>query len=660
MKFIYQLTANTKNANTPIKLANTLIQLISMHWHKFSGLLLSIIISLHSLAQDVNLDSLLDAEIDKKNKNKTQFTEGTFKTSRIINAHSIETTQKGVLDFKISHRFGSTENGFYDLFGLDNAVDIRFGADYGITNRLTVGAGRSSYQKEYDGFLKYRLLWQSNGKKNMPLSVTLLSSLMFQTDTDAVKLRLNGEKIETSDKFSYAIQALIARKFSSNFSLQLMPTMVHNSIVPVNLYSIGVGGRLKLTKRSGIIAEYYYNLGDNKLSDAYPKTYNSFSLGYEIETGGHVFQFSLSNSTGINERTVVTETFSPWSFSTLHLGFNISRVFTIKKPKDLSQSLNTYPLSEKEKKTNKKDTTYTTHIVPTINKQDSTGTEYAVATFKTSRLINGHTVETTQKGVLDLKVTHRFGKLNEGFYNFFGLDAASMRIGADYGITDRFTIGAGRSTSGKSVNPSIPLDQSTEKGYDAFLKYRLLWQSTGERTMPLSLTLLSSVMVNTLKVKKDVYDPSSADSIKTVKLNTSDRFYYATEILAARKFSDAFSLQLMPVWTHYNYVDSSSMPNDLFSIGVGVRFRLTPRSSLNIEYYYQLPGHKLPGTNNSFAVGYEIETGGHVFQLQFTNSYGMTERTFINETRGKWSNGDIHFGFNISRVFVVKKPKNMQ
>jgi hypothetical protein len=236
----------------------------------------------------------------------------------------------------------------------------------------------------------------------------------------------------------------------------------------------------------------------------------------------------------------------------------------------------------------------------------------------------------------------------------FGLDAASMRIGADYGISDRLTVGAGRSTSGKSVNTDIPSSESIEKGYDAFLKYRLLWQSTGARTMPLSLTALYSVMVNTLKETKEV---SSGDSVKTVKLNTGDRFYYTTELLAARKFCDAFSLQLMPVWTHYNFVDSSSMPNDLFSIGVGARFKLTPRSSLNIEYYYQLPGHKLPGTNNSFAIGYEIETGGHVFQLQFTNSYGMTERTFINETRGKWSNGDIHFGFNISRVFVVKKPK---
>ncbi|HRI20359.1 MAG TPA: DUF5777 family beta-barrel protein, partial [Panacibacter sp.] len=128
----------------------------------------------------------------------------------------------------------------------------------------------------------------------------------------------------------------------------------------------------------------------------------------------------------------------------------------------------------------------------------------------------------------------------------------------------------------------------------------------------------------------------------------------------ARKFSDAFSLQLMPTMVYYNIVESSSTHNALFSIGAGVRIKLTKRSNLNLEYYYQLEGHKLPDTHNSFAIGYELETGGHVFQLQLTNSYGTTERTFINETSDTWANGNIHFGFNISRVFTIVKPKNIQ
>ena len=178
-----------------------------------------------------------------------------------------------------------------------------------------------------------------------------------------------------------------------------------------------------------------------------------------------------------------------------------------------------------------------------------------------------------------------------------------------------------------------------------------------------TVTLLSSVMYSSLRDSVDigVYDPVKGDTVnQRISIRTSDRFHFAYELLLARKFSDAFSVQLMPTMVHYNIVPNSAVPNDLFTIGAGVRIRLTPRSNLNLEYYYQLPGHKLPGTYNSFAVGYELETGGHVFQLQFTNSYGTTERTFLHETSGSWGNGDIHFGFNISRVFTIVKPKNVE
>lgn len=263
--------------------------------------------------------------------------------------------------------------------------------------------------------------------------------------------------------------------------------------------------------------------------------------------------------------------------------------------------------------------------------------QYVAATFKSTRLIDGHSVETTQAGVLDLLVSHRFGTLNQGFYNMFGLDVASMRIGVDYGITNRFTIGGGRSTF--------------EKQYDGFLKYRLLWQSGGKKNMPISLTLLSSVMLQT-----DTSTFKAEKKIVTKPRNT-DKLSYAYQILIARKFNDNFSLQLAPTMIHENLVDSSFNSNDLFAIGVGARIKLTRRSSINLEYYYQLPGTKFPGTYNTFSIGWEIETGGHVFQLHLSNSTGMTERTFIVENTGRWSKGDIHFGFNISRLFTLKKHK---
>ncbi len=591
--------------------------------------LLGLLISLWNIAQDINLDSLLDSEMDKKNQSETQYTEATFKSSQLINSHTVETTQKGVLDFKISHRFATIDQGFYKLFGLDDATSMRFGANYGITNRFTVGAGRSSFEKEYDAFLKYKIFWQSTGKQSMPVSLSLLSSVMLKTQK-------NPLEESNSDTSFLAFQAILARKFSSNFSLQVLPTVIRNNKLATNYYSIGAGARFKLTKRSGITGEYYYQLPDNKLIG----TYNSFSLGYEVETGGHVFQFTLSNSAGITERTFITETHKKWEVSNLHFGFNISRVFTLKKQKNLTDNDN--------------------HAAPRVTetkKEEAEGnkTEYAQATFKTSRLINGHTVETTQKGVLDVKVTHRFGKLNDGFYNLFGLDAASMRMGVDYGINDRFTIGVGRSTSGKNV-----LDTPTlEKEYDGFVKYKLLSQSTGQRTMPVTVTVLSSAIVNTLKEQRLIVNPVDTLNSKSINIQTSDRLYYAFQALIARRFSDGFSLQLMPTMVHYNIVENSSISNDLYSLGIAARFKLTQRSSFNVEYYYRLSGSKLPNANNSFSLGYEIETGGHVFQLQLSNSYGMTERTFINETRGTWHNGDIHFGFNISRVFVIKKPKNI-
>lgn len=298
--------------------------------------LLSIFCCVKVMSQDVNLDSLLDVQMKAKNKNKTQYTEATFKTTRLIDGHTVETTQAGVLDLKVSHRFGKLNEGFYNMFGFDVA-SMRIGVDYGITNRLTVGGGRSTFEKQYDGFLKYKVLWQSEGKKNMPVSLTLLSSVMFETDTIALKSEKKiSVKPATADKFSYAYQVLIARKFNTNFSMQLVPTMVHENIVdsffnPNDLFSIGAGARFKLTQRSSINIEYYYQLPGSKL----PGTYNTFSIGYEIETGGHVFQLHFSNSTGMTERTFIAENTGRWGKGDIHFGFNISRVFTIKKTKEL-------------------------------------------------------------------------------------------------------------------------------------------------------------------------------------------------------------------------------------------------------------------------------------------------------------------------------------
>jgi hypothetical protein len=262
-------------------------------------------------------------------------------------------------------------------------------------------------------------------------------------------------------------------------------------------------------------------------------------------------------------------------------------------------------------------------------------TDYATAAFKTTRLINAHSIEQLAGGVLDVKISHRFGTLNTGVYELFGLDNASIRLGADYGITNWLMVGLGRS--------------SFEKQYDGFMKAKLLRQSKGARSMPLSLSGFAGIYYNTLKW---------AD---TARINyTTSRINYVFQIIAARKFSEGFSLQISPTLVHYNLVPKATDPNNLFSVGIGARQKITKRASINLEYYYQIPGYKLEGSENALSLGFDIETGGHVFQLIFTNSTGIAENQYVTKTNGRWQDADIHFGFNIARVFTLKKPHQVK
>lgn len=257
-------------------------------------------------------------------------------------------------------------------------------------------------------------------------------------------------------------------------------------------------------------------------------------------------------------------------------------------------------------------------------------TDYTTATFKTTRLVNGHTVENAGKGVLDVKISHRFGTLNKGAYEFFGLDNATMRMGLDYGISKRLMVGIGRSTF--------------QKTYDGFVKFKLLRQSTGKRNMLVTVSYVGTIALMSLKW---------ADTSR--KNYFSSRLSYTHQLIIGSKLSEGISLQLMPTFIHRNLAALANEPNDLYAVGGGGRFKLTKRLSFNVEYYYQIPGYKVEGTTNPLSVGFDIETGGHVFQLHFTNSTGMTERNFISGTTGKWQKGDILFGFNISRVFNIGK-----
>jgi hypothetical protein len=254
--------------------------------------------------------------------------------------------------------------------------------------------------------------------------------------------------------------------------------------------------------------------------------------------------------------------------------------------------------------------------------------DYVTASFKTTRVINLHSLENTAAGVLDIKISHRFGFINGGISELFGIDQATIRIGADYGISNLLMVGFGRS--------------SYEKTYDGFAKFKILRQSTGKRKMPINLSLFASSAIMTIPFQ----NPDRENYL-------SSRLYYNLQIIAGRKFSDSFSFQISPSVVHRNLVKTKSEKNDVYNIGFGGRYKLNKRTSLNVEYIYVLKDQLAPGYRNSFSVGFDIETGGHVFQLHFTNSTSMIEKGFITETTGNWLDGDIHFGFNVSRVFTV-------
>ena len=258
--------------------------------------------------------------------------------------------------------------------------------------------------------------------------------------------------------------------------------------------------------------------------------------------------------------------------------------------------------------------------------------EFVRNAFKSSRVINNHSMEFIGKGVMDVRFLHRFGLVNSGFENFFGLDEATMRFGFDYGITKDLTVGFGRSTVGKE--------------WDGFIKYRPLAQSKGPGSVPISVVLVSGVTISSLPWA----DPDRKNYF-------SSRMCFYNEVIIGRKFTEAFSLQVSPTLVHRNLVALESDKNDVFALGLGGRLKLSKHVAFVVDYDYVVSGLTSGTYANPLSMGVDIETGGHVFQLHFSNSTGMNEKAFITGTTDKWKNGDIRFGFNLSRVFTIKKQK---
>ncbi len=271
------------------------------------------------------------------------------------------------------------------------------------------------------------------------------------------------------------------------------------------------------------------------------------------------------------------------------------------------------------------------NLLDLLADHETEGAERVTATFKTTRIMNGHSIERTPAGQFDFRISHRFGRVDAGFSEFFGLDQATMHLGMEYGVTDWLMIGLGRG--------------SWEKTFDGFLKFSLLRQSKGPKSIPVSVSLFSSLAMRTIDLPQPPGSSWFASRLATVN-----------QLLIGRKFSEAFSLQLTPTWLHRNLVDYGFDPNDLLALGAGGRIKLAKRISFNAEYFLIAANQTYRNEEvfGPLTIGFDIETGGHVFQLLFSNSRSMIEKGFIGETTGRWSNGDVYFGFNLLRVFTVR------
>lgn len=255
--------------------------------------------------------------------------------------------------------------------------------------------------------------------------------------------------------------------------------------------------------------------------------------------------------------------------------------------------------------------------------------------FKSPRVINGHSMEFLNPGTMDLRILHRFGQLNQGYKNFFGLDQASMRMGFDFGILRNLMVAIGRSTYKKEA--------------DAYIKFAPLLQSTGPWSSPVTVAFVAGITRDGLpwadQDRKNFY---------------TSRLAYYFEAIIGRKFSEGFTLQLTPTMVHRNIVPLETDHNNVYALGVGGRLKLSKRIAFTWDYTHVVKGMPDSGYYNPLSVGFDIETGGHVFQLHFSNSTGMNERAFITETTSQWGKGEVRFGFNLSRVFQITKKRKIK
>lgn len=255
---------------------------------------------------------------------------------------------------------------------------------------------------------------------------------------------------------------------------------------------------------------------------------------------------------------------------------------------------------------------------------DSIGTEYVSAAFKGLKIVNFESTKLVAKKELTFIVSHRFGSVEQGFDSFFGLDDAVTKLNFVYGISDGFNIGVSRS--------------SFQKIYETSIKYRLVRQE--KEGFPFTIVGFNAFLINT-----------ALDKANLALLKFKHRVGYTAQLLISRKIDTNFSVELAPTFFHDNYVMVNSQDNSQFALGLGGRYKLGKRWSINADYGWHLNRASNSPFKNPLSIGFDLETGGHVFQMHFTNAQAMNTNGFLGQGSGDWTDGNFYFGFNLSRVF---------
>jgi len=274
--------------------------------------------------QGATAQNLLD-KVEEQSKDTTLYTLATFKATRIAIGQSVETRKKGILEIHLNNRFWNTPAETSQSFVADR-MSSRFGLEYGITDRLTFGGGGTTWDGIFDGFLKYRLLWQREDKGGAPFSITLFQNASYRSKSYLALSPFD----DFSSRMSYTSQMAIARKFNSNFTLQLTPTFVSRGSLlfqddPQNQFAIGIGGRYKLGNHVSVVSEYYYVL--NPITSV--NTYDAFALGVNWEMSDVILQFSMTNARNMVEDSFITQTRNNFNFKDGNFNFGFTFTYVL-------------------------------------------------------------------------------------------------------------------------------------------------------------------------------------------------------------------------------------------------------------------------------------------------------------------------------------------